>query len=308
MPYRGIGNLHWGMEIYRRCARDGHTVILNGVGGNATLSMGCAPILFGQWFRTGSWGRLAREVRAYANKTGIPSPRPLRWLLQTALLPLLPDGLHRVLLEARGHRIGYAEYSAIHPDFARATDIEGRLAAFGWDDRYRTPRSRRHYCELIMEAGNTQLPSAFRGPFTAVTGVHDRDPLGDRKLREFCYAIPDDQFYRDGIDRRLIKRLMFDRLPAAVRNSPRGDQSADWHLRMTRDLPRIRAELDRLAQDPVMAGRIDFARLRGALDRWPAQTPTSARDHPDFLLLRLALPRALSVADFIHQAEGSNYR
>ena len=100
-----------------------------------------------------------------------------------------------------------------------------------------------------------------------------------------------------------VRPFLQDRLPAEILDGPKGLQAADWHLRITRRLPEIRMTLERWRDDPAVAGRLDLDRLLRALDTWPARTPLSARDHPDWLLLRF-LPRALNAGRFIKWVEG----
>ena len=63
--------------------------------------------------------------------------------------------------------------------------------------------------------------------------------------------------------------------------------------------------LERWRDDPAVAGRLDLDRLLRAVDTWPERTPLSARDHPDWLLLRF-LPRALNAGRFIKWVEGGS--
>ncbi len=79
-------------------------------------------------------------------------------------------------------------------------------------------------------------------------GIDVRDPTADRRLVEFCLAVPTDQFMRDGAPRALARRALADRLPAAVLNAPtKGYQAADWHEGLTAARGELAAEVERLA-------------------------------------------------------------
>lgn len=307
-PMRGLGNLYWGLALARRCREAGSTVMLTGSSGNATLSLAIGDTIFARWLRELRWLTLAREHHAAMRGQPGGTRRYLRKFVGRAVVPNMPDWLYnRYLGSGLGNRIsGYLSFSPINPDYAREMDVAGRMADMGWDDRYRKPGTRREMMRIMVERGGRDGGGAIGESFKALTGVQNRDPLGDRRILEFCYAIPDDQFFRHGTDRRLIRRMMAGRLPAEIREAPRGDQSADWHGRMARDLPRIRAELDRLASDPAMAARLDILRLQRLVDNWPTQTPLSAADHRDLFVMRYGIGRALAVARFIHQVEGRN--
>ena len=136
-------------------------------------------------------------------------------------------------------------------------------------------------------------------------GVELRDPLGERRFVEWCLKLPDDQYLDRGRSRLLARRSMRGRLPPEVLEARRrGVQSADWHLRLTRALPRIRDTLLEWRNDPVVAGRLDVARLLRLVDTWPARAPLSARDHTEYMLARVGVDRALATGKLIRRTEG----
>lgn len=306
VPLAGVSNLHWGVELARRCRQSGARVMLSGSSGNAGLSLAVRGILLGQWFRHGRWLKAVsehRKAKRIAATTGGVSPRSL---LGALIVPNLPDWIYDRHRAWEGNAMSFLTHSAINPAYAGELGLTDRMAALGWDQRYRRPRTRRELMRVMAMGGGRDNTGAILKSFKVMTGVQARDPLGDRRILEFCYAIPDDQFFKEGVDRRLIKRVMADRLPPAVVHARRGEQGADWHARMSRDLPRIAAEIDRLADDPAMARRLDIARLKRSLLEWPKTTPRSTADHPDALLLRFGLGRAIAAARFINSVEGKN--
>lgn len=306
VPLRGVGNMPWGTEIALRCRQAGKRVMLTGASGNGTLSMAAEGVIFGTWLRQGRWAHLAREHHAAMRLN--PVGNYVKILAGRMFLTALPDWLYdRVRHRRHGQGGGgFRSFSAIHPDYARDLGMNERLAELDWDDRYRTPKTRRQLMEIMVRRGARDESGALSEAMKAMAGVQGRDPLGDRRLLEFCYAIPDEQFFQGGQDRSLIKRVMAGKLPHEVLQAPRGEQSADWHGRMTRDLPRIAEEIERLADDPAMARRLDLERLRQAVRDWPERTPMAGSGHPEAAFLRYAISRAVAVARFVHQVEGRN--
>ena len=308
-PMRGVGNLHWSRDISERCYRSGRRVMLNGSSGNGTFSLQCGIILIRQWFSGGRWLHLLHEYRKFtANQPGM-NGGPYKGLFGNTVVPLFPDWLYDKYITLRGKNgtTGFADYSPINEGYARDMQVSQRMSEHGWDDRFRVLQSRRDLMRQLNQNGLRSCSSAFTEASRVINRVDSRDPMGDRKIVEFCYAIPDDQFYKDGVDRRLIKRMMAGRLPQEILKAPRGDQGADWHSRMVPDLQRFDAELTRLADDPVMAERLDIQRMRDAIRNWPDKTPVSRADNPEMMIMRLGIPRAISVARFINRVEGKNY-
>lgn len=299
-PPAGVGNLTWSVELNRQAHRAGHRALLVGASGNATLSFS-GRASYPYWLRSGRWTTLMRELRA-ASGGGSPWRRGY----SLAVRPLLPAVLARALARQRGHGegAGYSAYSAIHPDYAAAMAVDERARAQGWDHGFRGFSSPQAMMRAMITGGARDQGQAFRYAMAAYTGIESRDPLGDRRIVDFCLGIPPEQFLRDGEDRRLIRRMMAGRLPAPYFALARGRQGADWHLRITRDLPRYRAEIDRLADDPDLARRFDVARLRHLIKSWPRYAPADYGDHPDYLLAMYGLGRALAMARFIEWAKG----
>ena len=56
----------------------------------------------------------------------------------------------------------------------------------------------------------------FNKGVLATHGLDVRDPTADRRVLEYCLAIPPEQFILGGVPRSLARRAFADRLPAAV--------------------------------------------------------------------------------------------
>ncbi|WP_432770579.1 MAG: hypothetical protein HEQ22_07535 [Sphingopyxis sp.] len=291
-PPVGMANLTWSVELNRAVAASGRSALLVGASGNGTLSAS-GRARYPQLLRSGRWATLAAELRAAHGGRGMHAGA---W--SQALRPLLPAAVDRAVARMRGqHDLkGFTVHSPIHPDFARDFAAEPKGYA-----GFASPRAMMLH---IAAGGAKDQGQGFRHAMQTLTGVAARDPLGDRKILQFCLGLPPEQFLDRGEDRRLIRRMMAGRLPDAYFAPERGRQGADWHVRITRDLPRYRAEVECMADDADLSRRFDVARLRRLLDTWPAHTPRGFADHPDYLLALYGLGRALAMARFILWARG----
>ncbi len=308
MPLRNILNLHWGQELSRQARADGRRVSLNGSSGNRTLSeSGLLPVI-GGLFRSGHWLRMARELRAYNGKRGVTRRFGLAGLVDLAIMPNSPAWLFAAYKRRRpdSFEIGFHTFSAIDADYAREMHVAERMIELGRSDTYQLSPNLRLRAEKRLDRGMRHQSGAAACASTAVTGVEHRDPLGERKLIEFCYAIPVEQYFQDGVDRRLVRRLMADRLPPEILRARKGRQAADWHLRLKRDADRFEQELDVLEDDADIAQRIDLPRLRAALRSLPETTPLTRNDHPDLAVVMVGLPRAIALARFVRSVKGRN--
>jgi asparagine synthase (glutamine-hydrolysing) len=98
-------------------------------------------------------------------------------------------------------------------------------------------------------------------------GLELRDPTTDRRVLEFCLAIPDNQYVRDGRDRFLIRRAMEGILPHDVLwNTRRGQQATDIGIRICKHAGEIRTALKYIETDSRQAKEIlDIKKMRDVL-------------------------------------------
>jgi asparagine synthase (glutamine-hydrolysing) len=301
-PPRNSMNLHWIHEV-RRQARDmGCDVVLTGAMGNATFSFdgaGYLPTLL----RQGRWRTLLGEVRPIAKRLGVSWPRAVA---SQALMPLLPYGPYAAIMRLRHGAVprDALPWCPMNPDYAAEMRVAERAADMGFDARFR-PKASTRASRLAMLQGGINEGGDIQTALAHLSGLPSRDPTSYRPLLEFCFGIPDDQYWRNGTRRWLARRMFAGKVPDMVLNERRrGAQAADWHLRLGRQRESLAAELDRLATDPAMAHRLDLPRLRTLLDRWPAETPIEDAELAKGL--HLALTRGITTARYIRYVEGRN--
>ena len=210
-PVLNICNQVWVDAINDAVRERGLSVLLVGDMGNLTLSYAGAELL-PELVRAVRLTRWLREAR------GLHAGQQVRWasVLARSLGPWFPAWLWRL-----AHRVGgapdldLASHSLIRPDRVLELRLEARAKARQLDLAYR-PWKDGHAARLWA------LRRGDRGPHQkgvlAGWGIDVRDPTADRRLVEFCLAVPTDQFMRDGAPRALARRALADRLPAAVLN------------------------------------------------------------------------------------------
>ena len=296
-PAGSILNGLWVMDILGEARSAGHDVMLGGEMGNITMSYNGYG-LFVELLLTGRWIRLLGELASSG----------YRWksiLRQHVILPIVPAALFRRYKQWRhGGNQSWYHYSAIHPNFAARSGVVDRAAReylpLDAQPRRDTKLARINdfhcYCETADWLAN------IRAGF----GVDLRMPAFDRQLVEFCMGIPEDQYFRDGCDRWLIRRAMNGRLPNVVLyNKKSGAQAADWYTRLTRERTLIAEEVKRLALNVDVASIVDLQRLTAILEAWPEREP------PEYsleTLISTMIPNALGAAYFIENVTGANYR
>jgi asparagine synthase (glutamine-hydrolysing) len=272
-------NMVW-LDAINRLARErGLSVMFAGFAGNMTLSYAGWERL-AELFRRGQLARLGREV-ASLRAAGKGSWRGLAGAA-------LPQGLRALLGRRQGAREVALQFSAL-----RADRLDALLAQ-------RTPDAPGDGFELRLDVLTQVDPGNFNKGYLARWGVDVRDPLADKRLIEFCLALPMDQFLREGETRRIGRRALADRLPRAVLDEPRkGVQAADWFETLTAARGEIGGHVEELAASPLAAGTLDIARLRTLVREWPVdgwEQPATMRAY------RLALLRGVTCGHFLAMA------
>ncbi len=293
-PFRNPCNRVWIEEISREAGRRGQRVLLNGQMGNMTLSWGGEDAL-PDWFRRGKLIQFSSGLAAlagYRNKS-------LYRYFKAAVARSLPDPVWRFYRQIR-HGIPrnlIPEYSGIRPSFAKSQRVLERAAQAGFSTSFRSPPGGREARWNVLSGADFSgdLAAGSRAQF----GIDLRDPTGDRRLVEFCLAIPQEQFLGGGSHRWLAKRALADRLPLSVLNNDLlGHQDPGWYERMEIIQQEMHDVLTPSPRYPDKERMLNLKHLHFLLDHWPGEgadwrTPALVRDY------RLCLLRSVMVGAFI---------
>jgi asparagine synthase (glutamine-hydrolysing) len=258
-------------------------VLLQGAGGNSTISFG-GLIGLSDLFRRGQWTklfRLTRELRAGGHTSW-------RGAASWATGWLVPSWLRRLYHpEMRNFSL---DFTAVHPQLLS----EFKLRKKALEEFYgveTTPASVRRSLYEYYDPGVHNAAAA------AGWQIEQRDPTQDKRIFEFCFGIPIEQFLVGGQSRSLIRRAMQGRLPdSTLRRTTRGLQAADWYVTVRAALPQLSAELTRIERSPLARHIIDTARLRTLLDTWPRSGYHTSQVSDAW---HLALTRGIAAGSFL---------
>ncbi len=264
-------------------------VLLTGTSGNATVSFG-GLIGLSDLFRTGRWIELVSQVKKLLRRGHVSRRGALYWATSFAQSPVVRRFLRP---EMRGFDLGF---SPVHPDRAREYQLlEMASHSFFGADKSSADFRRKMFDFYDGGFWNAGVEMGW--------DISLRDPMQDKRVFEYCYAIPIEQYLVGGQSRSLVRRAMRDRLPAEILDcTTRGLQAADWYLTMGQRRKQMGDELKLIAQSPVACRLLDIERLQMLLDTWPA----SGYEEPEvYSSYHLALSRGLAAGNFIRHAESS---
>ena len=287
LPHAAALNAVWSNCIYDHAKSAGIKVMLTGALGNFAFSYSGTDLLR-ESFRCGRWITTLRQALRMRHM-GISSGRNaasltifdvLPWALRKRVDPLI--------------RAVSVDHSAMRPDRAREFHAVEQFRRHQFTRTTALPH--------LME---TQFQQNQYGDYNAAMaagwGIETRDPTADKRVFEFCAAIPQEQFIADNVGRSLARRAMRGRLPDATLNrTARGVQAADWYESLSIIRGELLTEITRQAQSPGARRLIDLDRLRSALDHWSQTSQVAASNDAIYYS---AIPRGLAVGYFIRRIE-----
>jgi asparagine synthase (glutamine-hydrolysing) len=263
----------------------GLSVLLSANGGNATTSFG-GLIGLSDLFRRGHWlklFRLTRELRAGGHTSW-------RGAASWATGWIIPERLRRLYHPTM--RDFSLTYSAVHPQIAAEYGLREQALNEFFGVESSTASVRRNLYEYYD-------PGIHNAVAAAGWQVEPRDATLDKRIFEFCFGVPIEQFLAGGQSRSIIRRAMQGQLPeSTLRRTTRGMQSADWYMILKAARPQLLAELTRIEHSPLARQLLDIPRMRTLLDT----LPDSGYDRSEVSnAWHLALTRGLAAGSFIAQ-------
>ena len=144
-----------------------------------------------------------------------------RTLIGSGLWPLAPPWLRRVVRRVRGpNRL----LAFLDDEFIRRTHVEDRIRRPPPDPRCPN-RTQNEFCQWLWN-GDAAYGHELDERIHALAGIEARHPFLDRRLIEFCVAIPEDQRWRNGQTKFVLRNAMTNLLPECVRmRLTKGDYS-----------------------------------------------------------------------------------
>lgn len=196
--------------LYDAARAAGVRVLLDGLGGDVTLSHSRG--YFAELFLKGQWLTLADEARAMKRLYG----QSLRTtMLHSVIVRSTPAAIRRHARRTLRAKTLAAPTVPFNSAFARRAGT-ARIAARSEAQRQArvTDSRQEHFAILTSCANDFSLNLLDRT--SALFGIEGRYPFYDRRLVEFCLALPANQKMRAGVTRFIIRDALKGVLPAKI--------------------------------------------------------------------------------------------
>jgi asparagine synthase (glutamine-hydrolysing) len=281
-PGHAAGNYFWLVALCREARSRGIGTMLTGQGGNATVSWSGGGYL-ATLARTGQWHLLRRELHALQSTLRKPLWRIIAGRVVKPLLAPYWSYRHRLL---KFGQEPWADYSAINPEFARRLLLTDLMFKSGHNPDFAFRADSRENRFAIIQPGRSILGSLCQEA-GAGFGLEERDPTLDKRLLEFCLAIPNDQYAKGGLERRLIRLAMEGLMPPQVLDNPRrGLQAADIGWRVRDSWQAVSRALDQVENSPNARQYLDVKKMQAILASLKTAVTRNNTEQTSTILLR----------------------
>ncbi len=218
-----IPNLYMSTEaLYPAVQQRGVRVLLDGLEGDVVVSHGYEYLP--ELLQLGQWRELYREGTCLARRQMLPLWRVF-W--SRVFKPAIPQPLLRLISKIMG-RLRRGGETLLNPDFARRLALQERGRAVARRAPQEARRSRGQHWLLLtggLEAYVLEAAARTAAPF----GIEPRHPFYDKRVVEFCLALPAEQKLHRGWNRMILRRALGHLYPPEVCwRANKGDLSANF--------------------------------------------------------------------------------
>ena len=201
-----VPNIFMSWNIYRESNRNNVRVLLDGLEGDITVSHGNGFLT--ELARTGRWKKLYFELNSKSKRLGI---RSYKLFLGTCIDIILKK---KVLMWLKNKREYNYRSQIIKKDFAEKMQLMNSIIKINNENIGIDSAHRQHYRDL--KSGLIQYGMEFADWMSGAFSIESRHPFYDKRLVEFCLAIPTEQKFSNGWDRFIMRRAMFNIIPREI--------------------------------------------------------------------------------------------
>ena len=202
-------NLFMYWILYRAASQEGARIYLDGIDGDVTVSHGHEYLI--DLFRTGKIRFLIAEASAISNQP-LPSAETWKLIWQFGVRPLIPSpivNIKRKLIQNTSYKL-----DLLNPELVNKTHYQGRLQSIIYNSLKGNSAREVHTNEL--NAPHLPLNLELLDKVAAVFSLDIRLPFFDRRLVEFCLAIPPRLKLSQGRTRYIFRYAMEGVLPKEI--------------------------------------------------------------------------------------------
>jgi asparagine synthase (glutamine-hydrolysing) len=285
-------NLYMDWSVFKEAHQQGVRVFLTGSDGDTTVTYGVQYLA--ELMATFRWKKLIEEGTAFAKVKG-GSPRHTIW--KFGIEPVIPQSMSQTWRKLRGRRpiqtgLNIEQSTILNNSFAKQMKIAERydqdMIPLAWGNKIKKITRQEHWVDL--HTGSVKYALQWLDKTAGAFSLEARHPFCDRRLIEFCLALPSEQKLYRGWSRSILRRAMQDILPSEIQwRNDKGNLSSNFKLRLLQD---ERETLERviLGEPEIIEQYVDIAKLQASYHRYLDSPIKCDRESVDiFVAVNLAL-------------------
>lgn len=195
-------------DLYKLMQKKSIRVILSGNGGDETISHGKYYIK--ELAVTLNLKKMIRELNSHSKRT---NQSFIISLINEVIFPLIPIKIKKILLQKRG--VGRKRF-ILNKEYAKRYGGEEYLEKSILNS-IETVNMARSYHYFLLNNISLQSHMEEIDKISSAFSIEPRYPFFDKRLVEFCFAIPDEMKFRFGWDRYLHRVALENILPKEIR-------------------------------------------------------------------------------------------
>jgi asparagine synthase (glutamine-hydrolysing) len=285
-------NLYLDWEVFKAAQDQNVRVLFTGIDGDTTITYGIQYLaeLAGSFH----WLKLLQEGSALAKVWKRPR-RDVIW--NYGIRPVIPESLLRMKrrLQGRpvdGEPVWDIKSTLLRPEFAERMNVFETVQSDAVQalEGGRSSLSARQEHWLALNNGSVRYALQWLDKVASAFSLEARHPFCDRRLVEFCLALPSSQKLYQGWPRSILRRAMADILPPEVQwRRGKGNLSANFKKRLLED-ERQRLEQIIFREYDSIEPYVDIPALQFAYQRYATEPQVADEDATNiFVAINLAL-------------------
>lgn len=201
--------MHW--ALYKTANQQDVRVVLDGIDGDSTISHGQSYL--SDLVHTFRFKTFLKQAKAYASRCNLPL---MQVLWEWGLLSVVPESFWKFQQHKRFTNKAIVAETIINPVFAERLNLSEKVAEILQKNSQVPMWTARQIHWHSLNSGLIQSALEIADKAACAFSVSPSYPFCDRRLMEFCLAIPPEQKFSGGWTRLIARRALAGILPNAL--------------------------------------------------------------------------------------------
>jgi len=196
------------IKSYKKMNELGLRVLISGQGGDQNISLGRNYLR--ELAITFQWEKFVREIKAFSNNMNKPV---YHTIIEKVIFPSLPHNLKKCIKILLGRNL-----NLLNNNFLEDLGVNEESYNTTLDDLNKITSKEYHYYNINQAFHETVFGTIDRR--VANFNIEVRFPFYDKRIIEFCYALPSEMKFKKGWNRYVLRLAMANILPNEIQWRP----------------------------------------------------------------------------------------